>query len=72
VRDSDQAARITGDMVVDEVMRLYPATAEVFYRHKMHCAGCYISNFHNIATSAQEYDVELDDLLAELNARIGA
>jgi len=33
----------------------------------MHCAGCYLVNFHDIATSAEEHGVSLDKLLAELN-----
>ena len=59
--------RITSDMRVEDVLELYPQTGHVFFRYKLGCAGCYISRFHNLADSAREFNIDLDQLLAELN-----
>jgi hybrid cluster-associated redox disulfide protein len=59
--------RITSDMSVKEVLARYPQTGQVFFRYKLGCAGCYISRFHDVAASAKEFNIDLDELLAELN-----
>ncbi len=59
--------RITTEMNIYEVVTKYPQTIKVFFRHGMQCTGCYICGFHNIAESAEEYGVEMDALLNDLN-----
>jgi hybrid cluster-associated redox disulfide protein len=59
--------RITADMNIEDILARYPQTGHVFFRHKLGCAGCYISRFHSVAVSAEEFNVDLDKLLAELN-----
>lgn len=58
---------ITTEMNIYEVVTKYPQTIKVFFRHGMQCTGCYICGFHNIAESAEEYGVEMDALLNDLN-----
>jgi len=58
---------ITTEMNIYEVVTKYPQTIKVFFRHGMQCTGCYICGFHNIAESAEEYAVEMDALLNDLN-----
>lgn len=59
---------ITEDMVIMDVLQLYPATREVFIRHSMSCAGCFGANDESIADGAAMHGIELAALLAELNA----
>lgn len=59
--------KITTEMNIYEVVTKYPQTIKVFFRHGMQCTGCYICGFHNIAESAEEYGVEMDALLNDLN-----
>lgn len=59
--------RITADMKVDDILVRYPQTGHVFFRYKLGCSGCYISRFHDVATSAKQFNIDLNKLLAELN-----
>ncbi len=59
--------RITAEMSINEVVDKYPQTIKVFFRHGMQCIGCYVCDFHSIAESAEEYGVEMDALLNDLN-----
>jgi len=59
--------RITAQSVVQDVVADRPETISVFARHGWACVGCYISPFHTIADVADQYRVDLDSLLAELN-----
>jgi len=59
--------RITAEMSINEVVDKYPQTIKVFFRHGMQCTGCYVCGFHNISESAEEYGVEMDALLNDLN-----
>jgi hybrid cluster-associated redox disulfide protein len=58
---------ITADMTVDDILARYPQTGHVFFRYKLSCSGCYVSRFHDVATSAKKFNIDLDKLLAELN-----
>lgn len=66
-QDESTGVRVTADMTIAQVVSAYPQTMRVFFSNMMHCAGCYLVNFHDIATSAEEHGVSLDKLLAELN-----
>jgi hybrid cluster-associated redox disulfide protein len=57
---------ITLDMPVEEVMRRFPGTIAVFLRHRMHCVGCAVGPFHNVADASREYGLAADTLLLEL------
>mgnify|MGYP001130172411 CR=1 FL=1 len=61
---------ITAEMSINEVVTKHPQTIKVFFRHGMQCTGCYICGFHNIAEGAEQYGVELESLLSDLNAVI--
>jgi hybrid cluster-associated redox disulfide protein len=55
---------------VDDIMRLWPQTIRVFLDHRMHCVGCPIGTFHNIADSCREHGVDRDAFTAELRRAI--
>jgi len=62
--------RITADSLVEEVVGRHPQTILVFARHRLKCAGCYISPFHTIADVAHEYAMGLEPLLGDLNQAV--
>jgi hybrid cluster-associated redox disulfide protein len=64
---ADPTAPITADMSIEDVLARYPQTGHVLFRHKLSCAGCYVSRFHSVAVSAKEFNIDLDKLLSELN-----
>lgn len=57
--------RITGDMVINEVIQRYPWTLPVFHRLDVDscCGGA-----RTVVAMAREHGLELDAVLAELQA----
>ncbi|PWB76650.1 MAG: disulfide oxidoreductase [Candidatus Methylomirabilota bacterium] len=62
--------RITAEMKIDNVVRQYPETVQVFTRYGVACLGCSAAEYDNIAVSAQVHGVNLDQLLRELNETV--
>ncbi|PTL35559.1 disulfide oxidoreductase [Candidatus Methylomirabilis limnetica] len=62
--------RITAEMKIDNVVRQYPETVQIFNRYGVACLGCSAAEYDNIATSAQVHGVNLDQLLRELNETV--
>jgi len=65
-----QRSSIDPDMVVDEIMRKWPATVAVVLRHKMLCVGCPIGAFHTVTEACREHQVDEGDFLVELELAI--
>lgn len=61
--------KITGDMVINEVISLYPWTLPVFHRLDVDscCGGA-----RTIEAMTQEHGLDLDDVLAELQTAADA
>jgi hybrid cluster-associated redox disulfide protein len=62
--------RITAEMKIDNVVRQYPETVQIFTRYGVACLGCSAAEYDNIAISAQVHGVNLDQLLRELNETV--
>lgn len=61
-------AKIARNMVVNDVIKLYPTTVEVFYRfHIDSCCG----GAESIEKAAMRDGAELEALLAALNGAVG-
>ena len=60
------AQSIDFDMVVDEVMRRWPATIRVFLTFRMACPGCPIAGFHTVADTCREHHADPAKFLAEI------
>lgn len=59
------------ELIVDEVMTVWPGAIEVFLRHRMQCVGCELAPFHSLEYAANEHGVPEDafyDDLARLKA----
>ena len=58
------------DTPVEEVIRRYPGTIPVFERRGLRCAGCRAALFENVEQGAKIQGIDVDALIAELNAAI--
>lgn len=56
------------NLLVDDVMRRWPATIRVFLNHGMRCVGCPIACFHTVADACREHGAEPVRFLADLRA----
>lgn len=61
---------ITKDMSIMEVVQNYPDTIEVFMNSGMGCIGCAAAHFENIEQGALTHGIDVDKLVADLNAAI--
>ena len=61
---------ITKDMSIVEIVQTYPDTVEVLMNAGMGCLGCAASHFENIEQGAMAHGIDIDALIAELNATI--
>lgn len=58
------------DMIVGEVMSLWPATVAVFNRRRMACPGCAMSPFMTVDEAALSHNQDAASLADELLAAI--
>jgi len=61
---------ITGKMSIGDVVTKHPETAEVFFKHGMHCLGCAASQFENIQDGAEAHGIDTKKLVEDLNKTI--
>ena len=63
-------SKISGDITVKELLTKYPHLLHMFLDMELQCVGCPAEAFHSLAEVAQEYDLDLDKLLRQLNRNI--
>mgnify|MGYP000517373137 CR=1 FL=1 len=61
---------ITGDMSIIDIVNEYPESLQVFKEYGMGCIGCLAARFENLAQGAEVHGIDLEQLLADLNAAI--
>ncbi|MDQ0315018.1 DUF1858 domain-containing protein [Amorphus orientalis] len=54
------------DMVLDDLMRTWPATIGVLIRYRMLCIGCPINAFHTVAEACAAHGVDEACFTADL------
>ncbi len=59
---------ITADMKIGEVLNAKPEAAQVLMSIGMHCLGCPSAQGETIGEAAMVHGVEIEDLIARLNA----
>ena len=64
-------AQITKDTVIGDILDIAPQTAPIFLSIGMHCLGCPASRGETVEEACQVHGVDVDALLAKLNADIG-
>jgi hybrid cluster-associated redox disulfide protein len=61
---------INPDMVIDEIMRRWPATVAVVLRYRMLCVGCPIGTFHTVTEACREHQINEGDFLVALESAV--
>jgi hybrid cluster-associated redox disulfide protein len=59
---------INYDTLVDDVMKVWPATIRVFLDFKFGCVGCPIAGFHTVDDACSEHRVAREVFLRALRA----
>ena len=58
---------VTSNTVVNDLMSAHPSAIPIVIRHRMHCVGCPIGQFHTIAEACAAHGVDLAAFLCELH-----
>jgi hybrid cluster-associated redox disulfide protein len=62
---------IKKEMPIGEVVKNHPETIPVFMQHGLHCLGCAIATFESIEEGATVHGIDIEALVADLNAVAG-
>jgi len=62
--------KITGKMLISDVVAKHPNTAEVFINHGMGCLGCAMAHMETIEQGANAHGMDLKKLLNDLNKMV--
>ena len=63
-------AQITKDTIIGDILDIAPETAPLFLSIGMHCLGCPSSRGETVEEACMVHGVDVNDLLAKLNASI--
>jgi len=58
---------ITRDMLIGELLRQKPESAEILMRFGMGCIGCPSSQMESLEQAAMVHGIDLEKLLEDLN-----
>lgn len=59
--------KITKDMIIMDVLRMDPNSAEIFFKHGMHCVGCPSASGESIEDASAVHGIDADKLIDDLN-----
>ncbi|CAN7585582.1 DUF1858 domain-containing protein [Mesorhizobium amorphae] len=65
-----ELSSIGRDMVVDEIMRKWPATVAVMLSYRMLCVGCPIGTFHTVAEACREHRIDETRFILDLESAV--
>lgn len=60
------------DMTVEDVLKRWPQTADVFNRRNMACVGCPVAPFYSVAEASAVYNLPLADFVEELEQAVAS
>ena len=63
---------IKKDTIIGDILDVAPQTAPVFLSIGMHCLGCPSSRGETVEQACMVHGVDVDELLAKVNAMIPA
>lgn len=63
---------VTKQSIIGDVLDAAPDTAEYFFEIGMHCLGCPHSRGESIEDACAAHGTDADELVAKLNAHLGA
>lgn len=59
--------KVTKDMIIMDVLKLDPGTAEFFFEIGMHCLGCPSASGESVEQACQVHGVDVNVLLDKIN-----
>jgi len=62
------AEKITKDMTFQQIIQLNPAVEEVLDRYNLGCVGCLGASTESLAQGIRAHGLDLEQILADLNA----
>ncbi len=65
-----ELSSIGRDMVVDEIMRKWPATVAVMLSYRMLCVGCPIGTLHTLAEACREHEIDETSFILDLESAV--
>ena len=60
-------AKVSKDMIIMDVLRMDPDTAQIFFKNVMHCIGCPSASGESIEQASAVHGIDPDKLVSELN-----
>ncbi|MCI9157848.1 MAG: DUF1858 domain-containing protein [Lawsonibacter sp.] len=63
---------ITKDTIIGDILKVAPQAAPIFMGIGMHCLGCPASQGETVELACKVHGVDVEALLAKVNALIGA
>ena len=60
-------AQITKDMIIADVLRMDPGTAEFFFEIGMHCLGCPSASGESVEDACAVHGADCDELINRIN-----
>ena len=60
-------AQITKDMIIADVLRMDPGTAEFFFEIGMHCLGCPSASGESVEDACAVHGADCDELIDRIN-----
>ena len=64
--------KVTKASIIGDVLDNYPDTAQFFFEIGMHCLGCPSARGESIEAACMVHGTNADELVAKINAHIGA
>lgn len=65
-----EAAAVTADMCIGDILRQYPQTAQALMDCGMHCLGCPSAQAESLADACMVHGLNVEDVLAAVNAKL--
>jgi hybrid cluster-associated redox disulfide protein len=60
-------AKVGKDMIIMDVLRMDPDTAQIFFKNGMHCIGCPSASGESIEQASAVHGIDPEKLVSELN-----
>lgn len=60
-------AQITKDMIIADVLKIDPGTAEFFFEIGMHCLGCPSASGESVEQACAVHGADVDELIDRIN-----
>ena len=62
--------KVTKNMLIGDVVKIYPSAIEVLMKHGLHCIGCHVATWETIEQAARAHGIEVDELIKEINGAL--